>query len=663
MSDMPSGAPRTRDGRLETWKEIAAYLKRDVRTVQRWEKTESLPVHRHQHARGSTVYAIPHELNAWWEGRRPGFEQPGEPGRRKWAVPVAAGCCLAALAALILVWRPFQIAPEPELRRLWTGPDVDHFGAVSRDGRYLSYASKESADLMLRDLASGRERRLTHKPAKAQVGGAGAMSFSPDGRSIAFVWDEGTLTSLRTIQVNGAEDRTLARFDAVGRAALSWSPAGTILAAFRRPGGTTRVLSVDPRTGSQEEVLDTRGREAWRLEHSPDGGYFAYDELRPIHGVHRRQIYVAPASGGEAIRLVDHGDNDSLLGWTQDGILFACARTGEIDAWLAPVSAGKLAGEPRLVLKGLGEVTPVGVSASGDFHFVRRTAMMDVYTASLHWDSGGLLQAPERAGMRYGGSHVSPDWSHDGSSLAYVPIRRPPGSWPFAKLMIRSYPGGVERELEVPLEVLEMVRWCPDGRTLIGVGFAARNRLVRIDAGSGAMQTLLESPGAHSFHEPICTASEVLYKRRDGFKEPGALRSLDLASGADREILPSVYRVALSPDRRMIAYSTFDEHREYVRTLHLDGRSRPRDLFGEPRAGRIVSVAFDPSGKSVLFAKGDRLWKVSLSGGEPQPWPLTAEALRDVRVHPGGKLVAFTSGSSAKGELWVWRNALPKSGV
>lgn len=51
--------------RLESWKEIAAYLKRDVRTVQRWEKREGLPVHRHVHDKLSTVYVYTSELDAW----------------------------------------------------------------------------------------------------------------------------------------------------------------------------------------------------------------------------------------------------------------------------------------------------------------------------------------------------------------------------------------------------------------------------------------------------------------------------------------------------------------------------------------------------------------------------------------------------------------------
>lgn len=56
--------------RLDSWKEIASYLKRDVRTVQRWEKTEKLPVRRHLHEKQGTVYAFKSEIDAWSQGRQ-----------------------------------------------------------------------------------------------------------------------------------------------------------------------------------------------------------------------------------------------------------------------------------------------------------------------------------------------------------------------------------------------------------------------------------------------------------------------------------------------------------------------------------------------------------------------------------------------------------------
>jgi hypothetical protein len=64
----PSTLERNRD-RLDSWKQIAVYLDREVRSVQRWEKREGLPVHRHPHLKGSTVYAFKSEIDGWLRGR------------------------------------------------------------------------------------------------------------------------------------------------------------------------------------------------------------------------------------------------------------------------------------------------------------------------------------------------------------------------------------------------------------------------------------------------------------------------------------------------------------------------------------------------------------------------------------------------------------------
>lgn len=51
--------------RLDSWKEIASYLRREVRTVQLWEKKEGLPVHRHFHKRLGSVFAYRSEIDRW----------------------------------------------------------------------------------------------------------------------------------------------------------------------------------------------------------------------------------------------------------------------------------------------------------------------------------------------------------------------------------------------------------------------------------------------------------------------------------------------------------------------------------------------------------------------------------------------------------------------
>lgn len=65
-------APGSLGDRLDSWKAIAAYLKRGVRTVRRWERDEGLPVHRHVHRVLGSVYAYTLEIDAWQQRERAG---------------------------------------------------------------------------------------------------------------------------------------------------------------------------------------------------------------------------------------------------------------------------------------------------------------------------------------------------------------------------------------------------------------------------------------------------------------------------------------------------------------------------------------------------------------------------------------------------------------
>lgn len=50
---------------LGSWKEIAQFLGKGVRTVQRWEHELELPVHRPSTAKKGVVIAFPQELENW----------------------------------------------------------------------------------------------------------------------------------------------------------------------------------------------------------------------------------------------------------------------------------------------------------------------------------------------------------------------------------------------------------------------------------------------------------------------------------------------------------------------------------------------------------------------------------------------------------------------
>ena len=138
--------------RLDSWKEIAAYMSRDVTTVQRWEKREGMPVHRHLHARMGSVYASRAELDAWARSRKPAAAQedetivpspePTESSFRKTlrsALPLAVVIAALAVAGYLFLQRKeyFWHSPIADAR-YQTVTDFDgvaEAAAISRDGQ------------------------------------------------------------------------------------------------------------------------------------------------------------------------------------------------------------------------------------------------------------------------------------------------------------------------------------------------------------------------------------------------------------------------------------------------------------------------------------------------------------------------------------------------
>ncbi len=134
---------------LDSWKAIAAYLNRDVTTVQRWEKREGMPVHRHVHAKRGSVYALPEELDNWIQSRSGRSVQtvekseaensvaaPDAPGktpslsRRAWVLSTAAALCfgIAAIAVWFVVWHRITFPAESKVRSLAVLPLRDLLG-------------------------------------------------------------------------------------------------------------------------------------------------------------------------------------------------------------------------------------------------------------------------------------------------------------------------------------------------------------------------------------------------------------------------------------------------------------------------------------------------------------------------------------------------------
>src|SRR5215471_6242644 len=84
MSTRPNLDAVPPNNRLDSWKEIAAYLGRSERTVRRWEEREATPVNRLADEKRGSVYAYRSELDSWRASRKQLLEadapEPDAPG-------------------------------------------------------------------------------------------------------------------------------------------------------------------------------------------------------------------------------------------------------------------------------------------------------------------------------------------------------------------------------------------------------------------------------------------------------------------------------------------------------------------------------------------------------------------------------------------------------
>src|SRR5271165_5222778 len=215
MGELSPGTPpavKPLEDRLDSWKEIAAYLGRDVTTVQRWEKREGMPVHRHQHDKIGSVYAFRAELDTWIHSRNlpatqeradlpasPSLQVP--PPRAALKRSLAGGKVLllagvvAALVIGALLWLQkteyFWRNPIADAR-FQTVTDFDgaaQAAAVSRDGHFVAFLSDHDGpmDVWVTQVGSGQFHNLTHGSAGELVNpSVRTLGFSPDGSFVTF---------------------------------------------------------------------------------------------------------------------------------------------------------------------------------------------------------------------------------------------------------------------------------------------------------------------------------------------------------------------------------------------------------------------------------------------------------------------------------------------
>jgi Tol biopolymer transport system component len=683
---MTDNTIRPREQPLESWKEIAAYLKRDVRTVIRWEKSESLPVHRQMHQARGSVFAYPSELEAWKGGRE--LRLTAVPVIGPWRRTVSAAAFALTMLFVLLtlssgpIISPTRAAAQQVgrivTRQVWAGPDEDYLGAPTPDGRYLTLQDWESQDLAVRDLATGKKRRLTNKDPRSLEFAMDSLP-SPDGKEVAYCWyNKDNFYDLRIVGLDGSKPRVLyANRELSFLYPTDWSPDGkNILAVFYgRHYKSTQLVLVSATDGSVR-VLKTFDRESpGRARFSPDGRYIVY-ELPQRPRSHERDIFLLSMDEGREVPLVQHPANDLVFDWTPDGkrILFGSDRTGTMGAWWIQVTDGKPKGTPELVKPDLGlHVWPMGFTQNGSYYYSVQTGMSDVYIAELDLATGKLLAPPRPATQRFVGSNGNPDWSSDGRQLLYL-SKRGRGAWGARAICVRDSESGEVRELASKLDRVVYARWSPDSRSLLALaeypngGFGP----IRIDVQTGDFERVelkhpLGWPGAWSRDGKV-----IFYYRWNNAPKTASIVAHDLATGQEKELYSIAESshycsgVALSRDGQQFAFPVRETGSRLSDLVVMPAAGgKARELVRRAQMPFPASVAWTPDGQSVLFTKqpspGDsktELWLIPARGGEPRELDLTAENMGELSVHPDGRRIAYTAGQD-KQEVWVMENFLP----
>jgi adenylate cyclase len=162
---------------LRGWKQIAAYLHRDVRTVQRWERNERLPVHRQLHLKLGTVRAVPVELDEWLANRTSPLVGVQTSFRTR--DPRAHELYLKGRQLFHQFRRKsFEHAREMFNRAVALDPEfaMAHSGLADCCSYLYLYWEPTVDNLRLADSASRRAMMLSPKLAEAQVSRAVALS-------------------------------------------------------------------------------------------------------------------------------------------------------------------------------------------------------------------------------------------------------------------------------------------------------------------------------------------------------------------------------------------------------------------------------------------------------------------------------------------------------
>ncbi len=579
----PPPSRNTAGDLLETWKEIAAYLKRDVRTVMRWESTRSLPVHRLPGGPQSAVYALKSEVDAWRRGVGPAIETPIRPGGTRRTLPWIIAVVALGLVTVEIV-RPWRTAqkPVPRTTSLTTYPGVEWYPAFSPDGKQIAFSwngeREDNFDIYIKLVDVGAPVRLTTDSAMDL-----APAWSPDGKYIAFFrWRLGDVRTERLIvPALGGPERLVAEGSirpgapAFPCPVMAWTPDGSrLIGGGPAPTGAYRLRLISVSTAESWPLTDPLPGSPGDCcpAVSPDGRMLAFLRALPARSYKPFVLDIRP--DGEAVgppRPLDVPSCSNPL-WSGSDLLCLVGDGEEQTLWRIPVR-GSRHPEPLPSIGALGR--HLAISSQGD-----RLVYSTFSWEGDIWQLNLAGKEPPTRLIASTADDLQPRFSPDGKRIAFLSTRSG-----HLAIWVADRDGRNTMELAAAA-AQDAPSWSPDGQQIAYTCRIGTNR------------------------EDVCAVGS------------GGGASRRLTSDAARDMLPSWSR-----DGRWIYFASDRSGAFQTWKMPADASAPPVRITSKGGFGGVES----PDGRFLYYActiLSSSIWRVPVEGGEEIPVDDEVRSLR-----------------------------------
>lgn len=501
---------------------------------------------------------------------------------------------------LVLASFPGCETPEADVSvataQLTALPGDEREPVITGDGQTLAFVSDhEGAPFIYLKDGSGSPIRLTGSGARE-----GSPSWAPDGSRITFSSLEDGYSRI-WIASRESGDRRAVTPEGMTAFHPAWSPDGARIAFISDASGSYDVWVMSLAGGEPDPVTTHPDDEYWP-RWSPDGDRLTFYSTWEGE---MTDIWMVRRDGSELTRLTDDPAEDYRPTWSPDGagIAFVSNRGGVSALWLASLDGQP----PRPVPGAPGAPDFPSWTPDGKALLVASEPLSSLYLVPVSGGSGQRLETG-----RIG--ETAPSVSRDGSTMAFVArANRERNVW--------VWPMGEDARVLAPADEFQRdPAWSPDGQTIAyvqGTGGGPASAQLWVASADGDGPRPLTTLGFVS--APVwCGAETIVFAARPN-------------PDADTE----VWKVRVDGGTPVLLSAQ-------------TGHSRPSDCS---QAGDEVLFSVSESGAYSLPSYG-RLYKVSLSGGEPQAVETEFPSI-GARWSPDGKSIALLSETGEGTEVRV----------